>query len=38
MVRLGFGCQIIPGAVPKGLGSICAPVGIKACLRLLEVI
>ena len=32
------GCQMIPGAVPRGFGSTIAPLGRNACLRLLEVI
>ena len=34
-VKPGTGVQIIPGAVPVGLGNTSAPWGRKACLRLL---
>ena len=34
MRTLGMGSQIMPGAVPTGLGKIVAPSGWRACLRL----
>ena len=35
IVKFSFGDQIIPGAVPNGLGRIFAPSGKRDCLRFL---